>query len=403
MEVLNKKMNNILFIISFLAILPTMFLGIVSDVENYKTIIWVWDVLIIIGSFVYTIFKKRRIQKSNFALMGAFLLIIALQFATYISSLDKKIIQPLYMVLPIVYFIHFLFSYVLLAHTKVKELDYKKFFKMFLYFVIVACIYNIIKNHQYIFSISNITNKYINISSFFSQRNAFGQFIFLGIVSNTYLLLMEKQKRWYVTILFLLTNLLFSFSRTAIFSSIIFMAIVFFLTNSNLKNKNSIWKWFLLVFIIAFGVIIAKNENVIEFLEYYVLRKDDGITGRGTVWKLALSTLSGFRVLFGYGIGTSSSILSIYGLPNSHNTIIELFVTGGLFLFVLYLIFYILIWRSIRKIKNQKLRKIYIAFYISFIIYSLFEKVLIFSTGYAAVFFTIFFVVIPVLAKNNSI
>ena len=279
MDKSNVYENKYMFLYCLFAILPTIILGIFADVKEYKTIIWIWDVLIILIFFAFNAFRVKKISKSSLIMGSLFLFIIALQYITYSHSLQTGLVQELYTVLPIVYFIHFTAIFILLTNVKVEKFDAIYFFKYFLYFVIISCIYNILKNYQYIFNINNITSKYINISSFFSQRNAFGQLLFLGTICNMYILEVDKKKKWYVSAIFILMNLIFSFSRTAIFSTCIFLIIHFILKNANVFKKSNFIKIGIvtLIFIIAFCLVLS-SESVMNFLEYYVLRSEDGIT-----------------------------------------------------------------------------------------------------------------------------
>ena len=67
-----------------------------------------------------------------------------------------------------------------------------------------------------------------------------------------------------------------------------------------------------------------------------------------------------------------------------------------------YCLIYIYIIKSILMMDNIKIKRIYLSFIIAFFAYSLFEKVIIFSTGYASVFFTIFLVGIPGFYRNGG-
>lgn len=396
------KTNKIIFLNYIVAILPTLIFGLLGNVEDHKTLIWIWDVLTIGLFFLINMFYVKKIDKKAIILGIIFMFIMAIQFIVYSSSLTNGFVEKLYMVLPVVYFVHFLSVYCFLSNKKSNEFDATKFFNYFLIFVMLACIYNIIKNFSLLFSLSNISNKYINISSFFTQRNAFGQLLFLGTIANVFLLIKTKNKKYIITLLIILLNLLFSFSRTAIFSTIIFLFIVYYKKYMNLKYKKNIIILFFVIIAAFLLLLIFKNDSLKNFLEYYVLRKEDGLTGRSTIWEACIKKLSGFRIFYGYGLGSSNKIMSYYNLSNSHNTIIEILLSGGLALLSFYVIIYGIVLNAIKKIKNSDVRIVLIAFYISFIVYSLFEKIMIFGTGYASVIFTLFFIAIPLLYKNNE-
>lgn len=402
MEISNERINKWLFTFIVLAILPTCILGGLGVIENYKIHIWIWDVLIIGFMFLVSITLNKSMKKNRLLIAIYFLCVMAIQFITYTESLENRLIETIYMALPIIYFVHFFSSFICFSGIKVKQCDFLYFFEKFFYFVFIACIYNLIINNKIIFNAFNIQNKYIHISSFFPHRNAFGQFLFLGIVSNIYMIIKKKDKKLYFALMFLFFNLIFSFSRTSIFTTIIFcMLFIMF----NIKNKKQLIKIVCcgIIGVVIITTIVMTNEKILDFLNQNVFRVSDGLTGRDKIWEVALELLDEGKIFTGYGLGSSSAILNNFNLSNSHNTYLEALIVGGIVLFLLYVICYIFVFDAIRKIKDKQIRDLYLSFYFSFIIYCFFEKVLIFSTGYAAVFFTIFFVIIPIMMSQNSV
>ena len=154
----------------------------------------------------------------------------------------------------------------------------------------------------------------------------------------------------------------------------------------------------LIVFLIF--LIITNNNSITNFLDYYIFRKQDGLTGRSNVWGIALNKLHDWHFLIGYGLGSSPGLLKTVDLYNSHNTYIELLLTGGIMLFIFYFIIYLYIIKSSVMIKNSTIRNHHISFILAFIVYTFFEKVLLFGTGYAPIMFTIFLIVLPIFDKN---
>ena len=402
---LSKKINNWLFIMFILSILPTFIFGLLNNYSQMQTIIWIWDILSI---FLYSvlsiaIFGIKRIDKYTLKYFVIFVIIVGFQYLTYIYSLQNNLIEILYMVLPITYLFHFLNTFVFVNSMAKSKIDIKKFLNLFLVFVVISCAYNIFKNYGYIFNVNTITSKYINISSFFQQRNAFGQLCFFGIVANTYLLNSKetKKKKIYYILSFILifANLIFSFSRTSIFAAIIFI-VTNWMLNNNIFNKKNVPKIIgALVIVLILFIIITKNDNILNFLDYYVFRKQDGLTGRSNIWGIALSKLRDWHILIGYGLGSSPGLLKTVDLYNSHNTYIELLLTGGIMLFLFYLAIYLRVLKTSISINNKVIRNHYISFFLSFIVYMFFEKVLLFGTGYAPIMFTIFIVILPVFDK----
>ncbi len=399
-EITDKNISKLLIFMIILALFPSIILENLNFISNSKNIVWVMDAIYIILMFLICLFKFKNIQKSKSLPLAIVLSIAAIQYLVYISSLNLKLLELIYIVLPILYAMHFIFSYIILGNLHVQNIDLSNFFKFFLSFVIIACIFNIVKNFNFLIHISSINSKYINLSSFFSHRNAFGQILYLGIFCNTFLFIKSKLKKpiYLICYIILIYNLIFTFSRASIFSSLIFLLLYFFLDSNNQKK----FKLFVTISFIAILIlIIFNNKNIFNFINYYILRFDDGLSGRDKLWHFLYQNLIGYHILFGYGLGSTPKLLSKFMLSNSHNLILELLMSGGIILLLAYVCVYINIWLNIKKIKNKNIKNLYYSFFVSFIFYTLFEKVLIFGTGYAAAIFTIMFLIIPLLLSKN--
>lgn len=393
------KINIHLFIYFFLSILPTLILGLLKINTYTNYLIWISDVIIILLLSLYCIFHKFTLKKNSLLLSSIFMIIIIVQLFDYLVALSKNMISPLYMILPFTYFLHFFCIFNIIANIEVKNISFDSFFKLFLLFVVFSCFYNIFINFNNFNNILNFNNKYLGFSSFFNHRNGFGQLLFVGVVVNYYLLLKNKKSRLYfLSFLLIIINLLLSFSRTSIFVTCLFFVFNFVQNIFQSKNyKKIFFTAFIIIVLLLIICYVLNNDNIMRFLNYYVLRSEDGLSGRDNIWYLSLSRLRSFYIFTGYGIGTSSYILSEFNLTNAHNTIIELLLSGGIVLFSFYLLIYLIIIRRIKKIKDIMLKRIYISFFICFLTYTMFEKVILFSTGYAPLMFTIFICAIPSL------
>lgn len=397
-EIFNKRLFNFFL----LATLPTIIMGIMKKSTYTNTLVWIWDALMIILLFGYCLMKKYKIPKNKLPFVIYFMLVFLSQIIAYSFSLKDNLINPLYMILPLLYFVHFFCSFILIGGQK-DRYNFNLFFKYFLIFVLFACVYNIAINYSNFSNIFKFNNKYLGFSSFFNHRNGFGQLLFFGIVTNTIILSRENEKKYWLSMAFILLNLILTFSRTSILATIVFG---FFYYMQNLLTSNSkskVFKAFILTVLICICVImILMNKNIMNFLNYYVFRSEDGLSGRDTVWSIAFSKLTGIRIFIGYGIGSSSTLLETVNLTNSHNTFIEILLTGGIVLFSLYIIIFGVILKKILNFKDKNLKKIYTSFYSAFMVYMMFEKVLLYSTGYAPIMFTIFLSLIPCLVERKE-
>jgi len=395
----NKKLNITLFVFILLAMIPSIISVILE--QEIKMLIWIWDVLIIAMCFVYVFFfMKIAINKNNLIKIILGLCVMILQ---YIAYLTNNYVQSLYMILPIIFFIHYLISYCMLASVKIKEIDLSYFFKLFSKFAFIACVYNIIINFSSIINIS-VLSKYIHISSFFNHRNGFGQFLFFAIIGIVYLILEDKKnKKNYLLLLFFLFNLLFTFSRASILATGIFLFLIFFKSSSKGITKKILWILFLIVVMILGTIFVINNPSMLEFIDYYVIRTDDGLTGRDTLWMFAIDVFENGNYLLGYGLGSTVDLLEKFDFTNTHNTYVEVLVLGGVMYLLAMLALYIYIYIKEKKAEKHLEAK-FIVFrmsLISFLVYTFFEKVLLFGTGYAPIITTIFMVTIPLIIINN--
>ena len=400
---MNKDKNKVIFVFLILAILPSIIMGIlkISTYTNY--LIWIWDIIMIVVLLIYCLIKKYKIQKKYFIYIVLFMIVIIMQMMDYSIALEEGTINKLYMILPIVYFTHFLCSFVMFEESQ-DNFNIELFLKKFIIFILICCTYNIIININNFTQILNFNNKYIGFSSFFNHRNGFGQLLFLGIISNFIILIYNKNIKYYVTLFIMVFNLLLTFSRTSILSTLVFVIIYYLLNLFHKNNKKRILHAILLLSIFCIAAFYCINNiKIINFFNFYIFRREDGLSGRDIIWKIALSKMNGIKLLTGNGIGTTASLLNNYGLTNSHNSVIEILLTGG----IPFLIFYILIVSNIIKnillFEDNQYKKVYLSFIVSFLVYIMFEKVLLFSTGYAPIIFTIFLVIIPKLIKKRRL
>src|SRR5690606_31638404 len=81
---------------------------------------------------------------------------------------------------------------------KITQKGLTAFFKCIVALGVIACMYNLIINFQSILHFWEIESAYeVNLSSFYTNRNSFAQFLFFAFVANTYLFLVKKQKVYY--------------------------------------------------------------------------------------------------------------------------------------------------------------------------------------------------------------
>lgn len=120
------------------------------------------------------------------------------------------------------------------------------------------------------------------------------------------------------------------------------------------KNLRPL-KSFILNFAISFSFIILKLQYLFSWLIVGILHKDLTFTRRTAIWETAIENISK-KPFLGYGTVRSGRLainlqeyLGFYYYSFSHNIFLEILIQGGFLALVLYVMFYILADKSIKK------------------------------------------------------
>jgi len=399
----NKKINYVLFLFVIIALLPYLYYSFTSS--ESRVILWYGGVITIFLFFLYaSLSLTKKVHKSILMKIFLGLIFVGSQYLAYFFTFSDNLIEPIFMILPAVYFLFYLAAFVLIPKIKIEKIDFSLFFKLFVAFVLVASLYNMMINFNYMINVGNMAHRYVHLSSFFTHRNGFGQVLFMAIMAITYLISNDKKvkKNYFILGLFLI-NLLFTFSRASILAVAVFFVLVY-LKSENRDPKNKVRNTGIIIVSSIIGLLIIINTpSLMNFLEYYVLRPDDGLTGRGNLWGAAWEILSQGGLIFGYGLGSAGEVLHNYNFTNTHNTFVEMLLTGGIVYLIIMMALYIKLYlqnRYLEKIDSKY--KIFNALLIAFLVYSIFEKVLLFETGYGPFIITILIVLIPTMIYHNQ-
>lgn len=279
-----------------------------------------------------------------------------------------------------------------------KDIDW--FVNAYIIFALYACIFNIIMNFTVIKNILSISQAYqYSLSSFFTNRNTFAKYLYLGVIACVMQYANTRKKRFiFVCLLFFLT-LIITLSRTGLYSTLIFIIVLILLQYK--RNKalyTGIILLSLMVIVSLFSLDITRN-----FILNIVIRSDVGLTGRENIWKYTFSLLKGYEVIFGYGENVvDSMVYDLMGTRTIHNGFISVIVSGGLIEVSLYLM---LICNLILKVisigkNNLIVSNILLASLISLLAYSMFEDIVLLEPSASNLIMTLFNVVIPILLYN---
>ena len=304
----------------------------------------------------------------------------------------------------IYYFICFFLNYIgifffILPNVKKEEVDFSLFSIVFLIISIIFCIYNIVSNNISIEKILNSNNSYdFLFSYFFSNRNHLGKMLFATNIFLLYMYVYKKiSKKIFILIFcFININLLLTFSRTAIFCTLILYMLFLF------KNKKY-WVYALICIIAVVG-IYELFPTFKTFIDTFIIRRSSGLTGRGNIW------LSAYRIFIKSPIvgftNTYSSEL-IYILSSNyyfHNSFIKIACSDGVFCLLSWIgVFVLTFYTDINKLtppsKNTKNKYNYVkAALFSTIIYSFFEEYILLGPGIINYWYSfILFIFIPII------
>jgi O-antigen ligase len=165
-------------------------------------------------------------------------------------------------------------------------------------------------------------------------------------------------------VLFTFVTIILSFSTTGMLIAMILLLIYY---NNKITFKGILLLFILLVISISvYYLYIDTNKDIMDMIQWRMERNKSG-TGRFELWVYALDLIN--QNIWGYGINQTRILIHDFHALNSvHNSIIEVFLTGGFIGLYLYLLFsIILLLQSIMIWKNNKDSKI-LLFYIIFIL-----------------------------------
>lgn len=409
----NKNYNvTMLFICIIIALIPTMFYKYLVEVNMYTVLNGIaFLIQIIIGIHLIIVNKidyKNIIKKyGKYIVIGVVILILS-QGINLIRGLGVKfndLVNIGAITCNISIFV------ILIGKIKIEEDSFIKFMKLILTLAMIACAYNLIVIIENIPNILNATNSYsVSLSSFFPNRNQFGLFLVIAILANMFILDKEKDKRYKISIIILIINLILSMSRTTILAAGIAIIVKIFMNGQVIQYiKNNMKKCIIIlgVLMIIPLIIITINKDILNTIDDLFIRSETILSGSGrtNIWENVIKIITENNFISGVGRFEAIELLSLE-IPRSysqfHNVIIEMYATGGIigisaYIFLLYKVF--------TKIRNSniynKYKYTYLSTFIVYLVVSTFEGMSRFSIGYVDTIAMIFYFVIPLMFSNN--
>lgn len=377
-----------------LAMLPQIigFNGSMVD-SMYKLLLLAW-------LFIMTLASKNIGKVSYFTLI--FIVVSLINTIGTLAINNISIVSEVY-----IFLIGIILS-IILVESALKEntlrfFDVLVFYKIFVYFMLIAAIYNMIIHFNSLLHITSISvYNSENICSFFDNKNTYGVFLIFAVLASTILNIITREKLWLVSSGIFLVNELMAMCRTAILLSLILIAISFWVDESK-KIRNAIVFSLLIITVVA-----TLNTN--DFVREYVLNNLFGSTksldARNSYIEALLPFARGAHLWFGYGNRGALELAAQYtGNVYYHNAYLKELMMGGIIklgtqIFVLLTSFkYGLRCRKLKK----TIGNLCILSTIIYIIYVFAESVILFDAPVVAIMAVMFIISMPILFYNSLI
>lgn len=307
----------------------------------------------------------------------------------------------------------YLFFFLCTQYQITRE-QFLKFMEQMILLGLIACVFNILFNFGSIIKIFNIETAYsVDIKSFFANRNQFGIFLLIMILSNLYIITNKRDKKYKFLQVFFSLNLLLTMSRNAMVGLFIIYGIRFILMLKE-KSKNLDKKQVKLLIIttmlwvIVFVLVITTIPEIWKIVDKYIIRSYTitGESGRIKVWKNGIDILK-YNPLTGVGRFQAADLNQrMYDsiLNQFHSIYVETIVGYGIIgLLALIYFFYYLIKNIKSSSTNQKDKEILLMSIGLFLFISCFESLCRFAIGYVDTITMIYFMVLPFIYSNQRL
>lgn len=409
----NKNILDKVFICIILNLIPIALLGMFKISDAVYTILYA--VVYVIQSFLLFIclMDKLCYISKKFVIL---LLVIILNCS--MTILYDVMVFNSFDYNELLFSISFLFNIVIfiigMSKQETTREDAKTFFEKMCKLGLISAVINLILNYKKMLSLSTIVNSYdANFSSFFPNRNQFGLFMLIMVISISLLMRIKYKKRYVVYLIVFIVNLILSMSRNSIIGLVVFFAACFYYKYVKVEKKITINKLTLYFFgLIAIGIMVfifINNDKVNAMINNLFIRVGslESGSGRFAVWKNGISIFSKYNPIFGVGRYKAIELnQTLYGskLEYFHSIYVEKLACHGIvgLLTLIYLLRFT--WKKIMDSKiDVNVRSLLKSSLISFFVFSIFETTTRFSIGYADSIYLIYFFTIPILISNIKI
>ena len=325
-EKYNRKKFNILVVgLNYWTLL--MFWQIIRLVDNHSFVdIFVKLSLIayLIVASIITTFGSLKIKVSSILLLILVLFIQIISISINVN--ETSVPELLYYFFPVISYI----IYFIVNQKKTVDISHLvKFLIGYVSIVSLLCFYNMVFLWRDFSSLFSIRQAYgSEMSSLLTSSHEYGMYLVYAIFSILLLLKLTNKYRGFYAFLILIfsLNLLSTISRTSIFSLLIGLLILLFISN----KKRFMFVIFGLV-ILVFAIIFINPLN--DYI-YTVILKENNSAARDFLLSHAIDLYSQLPIInkiFGYGFNrTNIYLLENLGHNSFHNAYLNVLLFGGL-------------------------------------------------------------------------
>lgn len=277
-----------------------------------------------------------------------------------------------------------------------------EFYKIFVYFMIIACVYNMIVNANTLVNITTVSVYSENgARSFFDNKNTFGFYLLMGSLSTMFLRVHTKDKKWLAVSLLFIVNELMAMCRTAMLLSLVIL-----MMSLILNGKKTGRRLLVALFIIIGGYVIIKMVPVLD--RYFfgsVLGDTESLEARELYIQNMLPLAREEHLWVGYGGDLSRTLARVYtGNRYFHNTYLYYLISGGVLQIALFVLSALYVTKNIiTTIKRNKVIGVMCLVSLTvYLVYAWIESVAWFNTQVVSMIATVFAVSMPLLWRNAT-
>ena len=313
---------------------------------------------------IYLIFNMKYIK--NIKLFEVeFILFYLYMGITFFWSIDK-ILSLRLMILQIMLIVFYFYLRVEFNKFRIKELE-SFIIKIGKYYILGSFVFYILG--LYVFATSPIKGEvfYLGLmqESILPRLRGFAESPNDFILYALFFLVFFINQHRYALIFLTVISLVLSFSTTGLIICFLIFYISYF---KRILSPKFIFYTLVMIMILVLLYInfIQTNEDFMRMIEWRLERNESG-TGRFDLWIYVLHFIN--NNIWGYGINTTRVLIkSFHALNSVHNSILEVFLTGGWIGLLLYLLLYLTIFiyaLLIWKYHNDS--KMFLIFFMFFI------------------------------------